>query len=720
MTISLLYQDPVKVGEVGLAGLFLAAGMVAAMVTAQTQSGADGPATPELNETVVTAPRYVPEGSQTATKTGAPLIETPQSVSVITRDQIDLLNFIDVQQAVRYSAGVVGENYGPDLRYDFLTVRGFIPVEYIDGLQAPVSAAISNIGVDLYGFQTVDILKGPSAVLYGSTPPGGIYNLTSRRPDPEFGGEIQAKYGDDDFKQVAGTVTGSLAPGVSARFTGLYRDRDSQTDFVSADRLYLAPAVTIDLLPRTKLTLLGFYQHDRVDGDTNGFLPVLGVLQPNPVGFLPRSVNLGEPGYNFYNRDEGSVGYELVHRLTDAITLTQNFRYSRYDENQQIIYPTSLGADDRTVGRSNFPDKDAVRQIAVDTRAEAHFSTGEVRHDLLVGVDYRNYREEAAFGFGAASSIDLFNPVYGQAPIVTPAFGAPYSNQRLEQTGLYFQDQAHLGGFVLTATGRQDWTTTTNYALTGEPAQDQDHFSYRVGGTYVFPIGVAPYVSYATSFQPQVGADRTGRPFDPTEGDQVEGGVKYDARSLGPDVRLLATAAAYQLHQTNVLTPDPVNNNFNVETGEARVRGVELEVVTRLRDALSINASYTYADAEVTKSNTPGQVGAGLFAQPRHKASLFVDYTVTNGRAAGLGFGAGVRYVGNSPGSLPGPFNPIVYYTGQATLADAVVRYSLDKWRIAVNVSNLFDKRYAGRCIGPEGCFFAQGRQTIATLTRSF
>ncbi len=674
----------------------------------------------EPAEVVVTAPRYVPEGSRTATKTDAPLIETPQSVSVVTRDEIDLLNFIDVQQAVRYSAGVVGENYGPDLRFDFLTVRGFIPVQYVDGLQAPVSATISNIGVDLYGFQSVDILKGPAAVLYGSSPPGGVYNLVSRRPDKAFGGEIQAKYGDDDFKQVAGTVTGTVRPGVSARFTALYRDRDSQTDFVSADRLYLAPAVTVELGPRTTLTALGFYQHDRVDGDTNGFLPVLGVLQRNPVGRVPRSINLGEPGYNYYNRDEFSIGYELTHRLSDQVTLTQNLRYGNYDENQRVIYAGGLGADNRTVTRFNFPDKDWARQLAVDTRAEGRFTTGPVRHDLLLGADYRNYREQAAFGFGFASSIDLFTPVYGAAPIVTPKIDTVYSNQRLEQTGLYLQDQAHLGGFVLTATGRRDWTTTTSYGAAAPTSQGQDHFSYRVGGAYVFPAGIAPYVSYATSFQPQVGADRTGRAFSPSEGDQVEGGVKYDGRGLGPDVRLLATAAAYELRQTNVVTPDPADSLFNVQTGEARVRGVELELVTRLRDALSINVSYTYADAEVTRSNVAGQVGARLFGQPRHKASLFADYTVRAGPAAGLGFGAGVRYVGNSPGSLPGPFNPIVYETGEATLADAVVRYGRDGWRLAVNVGNLLDKRYAGRCTGPVGCFFAQGRQTIATLTRAF
>ena len=144
----------------------------------------------EEGEVVVVAPRFVPSGAITASKTTAPLIETPQSVSVITRDQIDLLNYVDVQQAVRYTAGVVGENYGPDLRFDFLRVRGFIPIQYIDGLQAPVSDTIDNVGLDLYGFEAVDVLKGSASTLYGSTPPGGIYNLTSRRPSSPRVSEI--------------------------------------------------------------------------------------------------------------------------------------------------------------------------------------------------------------------------------------------------------------------------------------------------------------------------------------------------------------------------------------------------------------------------------------------------------------------------------------------------------------------------------------------------
>ncbi len=675
---------------------------------------------------VVSAPRYVPEGAITASKTNTPLIETPQSVSVVSRDQIDLLNFVDVQQAVRYTAGVVGENYGPDLRFDFLTVRGFIPVQYIDGLQAPVSSTISNVGLDLYGFESVDILKGPSSVLYGSTPPGGIYNLTSRRPSEQFGGEFQVKYGTDDFKQAAGTVTGALADGLSARLTGLYRDRDSQTDFVNARRAYVAPAIAAELGSDTKITLLGHYQWDRVEGDTNGFLPAVGVLVDNPVGKVRRGINLGEPDYNFYRRRQWGMGYELTHRFSDALRFTQNLRWGEYHEYQQIIYGASLGSDNRTVSRYNFPFKDDVEQFTVDSRFDLNVATGPIEHKVLAGFDYRNYREASAYAFELAGTIDLFDPVYSPGAFTAPTSLIGSTDQRLKQKGLYLQDQARIGDFILTLSGRQDWVKTDNYAATAVvPVSKQDKFTWRAGATYLTSAGIAPYLSYATSFQPVVGQTFSGEAFKPTEGKQWEAGVKYDARSLGDDIKLFATAALFRIEQSNVLTTDPSNVNFQVQTGQVVSKGAELEVVTRIHERLSINASYTYTDAKVTRSNNPDEVGARLAAQPRHKASIFADYTHTNG----LGAGVGVRYLSNSDGvvALPGTIVtsggvslPATFTSPATTLFDATLHYDIPGWRFAVNGSNLFDKRYAGRCTGQVSCFFGQSRQIIGTVTKSF
>lgn len=671
---------------------------------------------------IVTARHFVPSGAITASKTTAPLIETPQSVSVITRDQIDLLNFVDVQQAVRYTAGVVGENYGPDLRFDFLRQRGFIPTQYIDGLQAPVSSTIDNVGVDLYGFEAIDVLKGPSSVLYGTTPPGGIYNLTSRRPSSALGGEIQVKYGTDDFKQIAGTVTGELANGLNARLTGLYRDRDSQIDFVTAKRAYVAPAITYEIGPDTKITGLGFYQWDKVRGDTNGFLPALGVLTRNPVGEVPRSVNLGEPDYNFYRRKQWSAGYEFTHRFSGALTFTQNASWRDYDEYQQVIYPTGLGSDNRTVSRANFPSSEDSQQFAIDNRFDAKFATGALEHRLIAGFDYRNYRNQAAFNFGGATSIDLFDPVYSSTPIAALPLLPPYIDVRLKQSGIYAQDQVKLGGFILSLAGRQDWVERTNRLASPVIKIKDNKFTWRVGATYVTDAGVAPYVSYATSFQPIVGARADGTLFDPTEGKQWEAGVKYDARGLSDDIKLFATAAVFRIEQSNVVTLDPnagtggVPANAQVQTGEVTSEGFELELVTRIRQQLSINASYTYTNARVTNSNDVGQLGARLPATPKNKATLFIDYTKATGALAGLGGGVGVRYLSSSWGNQS-TLLPLI--SPSTTLFDAALHYDIPGWRFAINGSNIFDKRYAGRCT-PQGCFFGQTRQVIGTVTKTF
>ena len=695
-----------------LAGTILAA--PAATFAQETQVASNDT---EVEAFVVTAPRFVPSGAITASKTTAPLIEQPQSVSVISRDQIDILNFTDVQQAVRYTAGVVGENYGPDLRFDFLTLRGFIPVQYIDGLQAPISSTISNVGVDLYGFEAIDVLKGPAGVLYGSTPPGGIYNLTSRRPTAAFGGEVQAKYGEQDFKQIAGTVNGAVAEGLNARVTGLYRDRDSQVDFVKARRAYFAPTASYDFGSATKLTVLGHYQWDKVEGDTNGFLPAVGVLFNNPVGKVSRSINLGEPDYNFYRRKQWGLGYEFSHKFTDAIRFTQNLRYGKYNEYQQIIYGSFLNADNRTVGRSNFPFKDDVKQFAVDSRFDINLDTGIVSHRILAGVDYRNYREASAFAFAAAGNIDLFNPVYSRTHIAVPAL-SPFTDQRFKQTGLYVQDQAKIDRLVLTGSLRRDSVEVSNYAAKSKT--DVDKTTWRVGANYVTEIGVAPYISYATSFQPIAGQTFGGTAFKPTEGKQVEGGVKYDSGALIDGVKLFATAAVFQIEQSNVLTTDPANINFQVQTGQVKSKGYELEAVTRIRDNLSINAAYSYTDAKITRTNIPLELGARLAAQPKRKASLFVDYTLPEGALAGLGGGVGVRYLSSSPGNIPSAFTPLVYTSPSTTLVDATAHYDMADWRFAVNASNLFDKRFAGRCNGPVGCFFGQERQVVATVTRKF
>jgi len=679
---------------------------------------------------VITARNYVPEGNLTVTKTDIPLIETPQSVSVITRDQIDLLNFVDAQQAVRYTAGVYGENYGPDPRYDFFTVRGFTPKQYIDGLAAPISTSIYSVGVDLYGFESLDLLKGPSSTLYGNVPPGGIFNETSRRASAEFGGEVRAQYGTDQFKEFAGTVTGPVADGLAVRITGLVRDRDLVADETRTQRVYIAPTATWRIGADTTLTGLAYYQYDRGEGGQGGFLPVFGTLLPNPNGVIDQRTNLGDPA-NVFERRQFSAGYEFTHRFSDALQFRSNAKWNQYRERVPAgIYAGFLtNTTDpaqpgylRTVQQYDFSYAEDVTSFAIDNRVDVQGQTGAIGHKLLIGVDYRNVDNAAAFGFGFAGTVDAFDPVYSGPPALL-GYPTRFNDQRLKQTGVYVQEQARIGDLFVTLGGRYDWVRS-RYAT--DPAAisrtEQEKFTYRIGANYVTDSGIAPYVSYATSFEPVLGNDSaTGAPFTPTTGRQWEGGIKFDARGLPDDVKLFATAALFDIRQRDVVVSTPsVTPVAGTQSGEVEVRGGEIELVARIRDQWTINGSYSYNRSKILASNVAAEIGAPLPTTPEHKASLFVNYSVQRGALAGFGLGAGARYTSGSAGSLPGPFNPVVYYGEAATLFDAIVSYDVPGWRFALNGSNIADERYVARCSGPTGCFYGAGRQVLGTVTRKF
>ena len=678
---------------------------------------------------IVTAPRYVP-GEAFANKSDIPLIETPQSVSVVTRDQIDLLAYVDAQQAVRYTAGAFGENYGPDLRFDFFTVRGFTPKQYIDGLAAPVSTTIFSTGLDLYAFQSIELLKGPASVLYGNAPPGGIYNETSRRPSSRFDGEMQLKGGSHEYVSLAGTVTGAIAPGINLRMTGLGLSREAERDLVSAKRLLAAPAISVAIGPATTLTGLAHYQWDRVEGDTNGFLPVYGTLLPNPEGEVDRDTNLGHPS-SVYKRRQYGIGYELVHRFSDLLAFQSNGRFSKYRERTPTgVYGggglvdadfNGVPDDYRTVQQYNFSYAEDVRAFTIDNRLSAKVATGGLDHELLVGLDHRNVNNESAFGFVFANQIDLFDPEYEPLPIAEPGYPTTFSDLRLKQTGVYLQDHIGIGNFYVTFNGRYDWINIRNDASGGDVTK-QDEFTYRLGANYVFPSGFAPYISYATSFEPVLGTDSvTADPFVPSSGRQIEAGVKYNGAGLPDAYRVFATAALFKINQKDVVQTSPsITPVFGTQVGEVESEGLELELVARIRDQWTVNGSYTYTNAEVVESSTPQEIGADLPTTPKHKASLFVDYTLQRGSLAGLGFGLGGRHTSRSAGGLPGPFAPVVYYGERSTLFDAIIHYDTPDWRFAVNGSNIFDKKYVARCAGVAGCTYGAGRQVIATVTKKF
>lgn len=663
-----------------------------------------------LDEVQVRAP--IARRSQTVTKTDTSLIEVPQSISVVTAQQMRDRGIQGVEEAVWYTAGAQGGGYGQDTRSDWLLVRGFSPARYMDGLALTDGVWTGGTRIEPYGLERLEVLKGPSSVSYGAMPPGGLVNMVSKRPTAETLREVEFAVGNDALRQAAFDFGGPLADSGrwTYRLTGLARNSDNHVHYVHDDRYFFAPALTWKPSEATSLTWLARYQKaDTAQG--GGFLPAAGTLLPNPNGKIPSHRYTGEPGWNDYLKTMTSVGYEFSHRFGDALEFRQNLRYGKVEVDHDAgVGAFGLQADQRTLTRYYFPLEEESTSFAVDNNLQWNLDAGAWRHTVLAGVDYRRLNSDyaSAFAFGAPS-LDIFDPVYGAA-IVKPAYTSRQDKTQ-QQLGLYLQDQIKIDRWVITAAGRQDRVRTrTEQRLTTPVArerQSDSRFSGRLGVNYLFDSGWAPYLAWSQSFEPTVGVDFAGQSFKPTTGEQIEAGLKFQPASG----RALATLAAYEIEQENTLTVDPNHTLFSVQQGRTRVRGAELEGRWNLRNGVSLYGAYTYTDSEVTRTNDAAALGKQIALQPRNVAAFGADYTIAYGTWSGLGIGAGVRYTGAHYGDL---YNQ--WKTPSYTLFDASLRYDLQNWRFQLNASNLTDKRYISVCNSATWCYYGYPRTLTATV----
>ncbi|CDG82367.1 TonB-dependent siderophore receptor [Janthinobacterium agaricidamnosum] len=654
---------------------------------------------------------YHASRSAVGTKTDTPLNEVAQSISVVTADQIQDTGARTLQDALGYTPGVSAEqgSYGA-LSTESFMIRGFEVQPFSGGILRDgmkYQPNVYNGAQEPYGLERIEVLKGASSLLYGTGAPGGVINTVSKRPSADMLKELNLTLGSKRSRQLAADYGGALdAAGVwTYRLTGLAREGDSVVDFGYNERSYFAPALTWRPSAATSLTLLSSYQHSKVTD--NGNLPIKGTLQFNPNGQLPVGRYLGEPGFNYFDNTQKNIGYVYTHAFSDALTLTHGLRYFRSDLDYKYYQILGVEDDQRTVRRRGRAFRDNTNALTTDTNLAWKVTTGAVAHTILAGVDYLSQHHDSDRANTAFAPIDAYAPVYGTAPQgVTPT-----DMWRLRQyaTGLYLQDQLKFGGqWVLLLGGRHDSTRQDQSDLLTGPdkvIQRDSANTGRAGLVYLGPNGVSPYVSFSQSFAPEQGNSRTGAQFKPTRGEQYEAGVRYQPAGG----TLLLSAALYQLTQTNVQTPDPVApDDYSVQTGEVRSRGLELEAKgSPLRD-LELVAAYSYIDAKTTKTNNPDELGARQISVPRNTASLWLHYRLAGLGAAPLQAGAGLRYVGERPGNIFGVPPEPAY-----TLLDTVLSYDLGHWKYALNVNNLADKRYVpSPCYG-RGCTYGQPR-TVA------
>ena len=390
---------------------------------------------------------YVARRTLAGANTDTPLIEIPQTINVITADQIRNQGAQTLGEALRYSAGVAPETYGAASQFDsYVQLRGFKADMFLDGTRLPDGSASTDWAtavVEPYGLERIEILRGPSGALYGQSGPGGIVNMVSKRPTATPLREVQVQTGS--FSRLQGTVdfSGPVDPGgqVLYRFTGLVRQSQTQVDFMRDNRLFLAPAFTFRPSDATTLTVLGQYLRDRNGLTSFNYLPTSGTLRPNPVnGRLPFNRYAGEPGFDRFDRDQGMIGYVLDHRFNEVVSFSQGVRFTETDVYLRALNRNGeLLPDNRTLNRAAFRIDASARTFTADSRFTARFSTGPLSHTALVGLDYRNEQTTYNVGRGIAPPIDIFNPTYGLA-VADPGINFQMKTASLRQLGLYAQD----------------------------------------------------------------------------------------------------------------------------------------------------------------------------------------------------------------------------------------------------------------------------------------
>lgn len=673
----------------------------------------------DSEEGAMTLPQLYVEGAEatrhygvTGTKTGTALIETPQSVSMITSEQMRDQGVDSLAQALRYAPGVDGEPFGFEPRTTFIRMRGFDATTnglYRDGLQLRNPRFAVGYNIELYGAERVDVLRGPASVLYGQGSPGGLINYVSKRPKPNAFGEVALELGS--FDRIQGQFDLGAPVGDSGalawRLTGLVRDSETQVDFIDNDREFIAPSLTWRPGADTSITFLGYYQDD--DTRSSQALPAEGTKDPNPNGRVPVDLFTGEPEVDQYDREEYSVGWLAEHHLDDDWVLRQNARFYSSELDDVTVFVNGIDQEDlRTLDRSVFGSFGDLDGIAIDNQSQWRFDTGAVAHTLLFGIDYQDIEVGSVQTFGAAPSLDAFEPVYGASVDDPPVFAETDTEQ--EQTGMYLQDQLEFGRWVATLNARYDEAETTTRDLLAGTVTEQDdgEFTGRAGLVYLADNGLAPYVSYAESFLPTLGTNAEGDPLEPETGQQLEFGVKYQP----PGASSFVTLSYFDIERDNVVEFDP-STFLPIQTGEIRSRGVEIEAVADFDWGLDVIASYTYLDMEIRESVFDSQLGERPAQVPDQKASIWARYGFSGGGLDGLGLGLGVRYNGETYGDVPNTVR-----VPDNTVVDAAVYYDLGSVELALNLQNALDERLVSGCFRRTTvlCTYGQERTVTGTI----
>ncbi len=661
---------------------------------------------------------YGASRSNTATKTDTPLIETPQSVTVITSEQIRDQASPNLQEALRYTPGVRNELYGIDNRGDWFALRGSDEsTVLLDGLRLPLTGYYGVVRIEPFAYERIEVLRGPSSIIAGQNDPGGVVNLVSKRPQPDAAKELGLSFGSFDHREIRADATGPLNEDGSLlyRLIAVGKESDTQIDYADEQRTLVAPSLTWLASDRASVTMYGEYQYDR-SKNTNAFLGLDGTLRPAPNGPIPRDLFIGEPGWDRYGGTRWRFGYASEFWLNDSWQLRHSLRHDDVEGLMKSMYANwwdgfmdengNLDPEGQYLGRLTYVYEDRARMTGGDLLTEGHFKTGAVEHTVLFGMDGMTSDSRQRSSDGTGPALNVYDPIYGIVgePILDDSL--PMTRNEITRVGFLAQDQMKLFDQLSLRTGvRRD--KVRNVVVDSETQEDWAT-SINVGLVYEVVPGLAPYLSYSESFNPVTGTDAAGRGFKPKRGEQIEAGLKWEAQSIP----VQASAAVYSIDEKNRLANDPDNFGFSVQIGDARVRGVELETQGQV-GSWSLIGGYAYTKVRASAASFGGDLDSDqqLEGIPEHTASIWAVHDFERLGIRGLRVGAGARYVSRIGDGTGDVFVPSV------TLFDAMASYDAGAWRVALNANNLTDKSYIATCLARGDCWFGQRRRVVASIS---
>ena len=671
---------------------------------------------------------YVAEEAGTGTKTQTSILETPQSVSVVTRQQIEVQRPSSTSQALRYTAGANSERFGGfGGQLDLTRIRGIDADYYLDGLRVISNASTWSTQVDPFTLERIEVLRGPSSFLYGQGTGGGVVNQISRRPQRESSHEIFIQAGSFNRREIGFDSTGSLngEDTLLYRFTGTGLDSHGQVEDVRHKRVYLAPALTLRLGENTSWTLLATYSREPEIPDYNSLPAVALGLNGSRFPEVDRRRNYSDMDFQGSSRKQNSVSSLFEHTFSNGWKLNSNLRYMYINSDIQrtSVYGFQNRGGDLWLEGTYGLAPSSSHTFQFDNNLSGKFEFGSTSHHVLLGIDYargsiRNdsYRMDPV-------AFNPFDPT-NYRPDTIPDFTDSQTNwpynvrQDFNRLGIYLQDQISYDRWRLTLSARHDWSKLDDESRSystqwTKTRQSEKKWSGRVGLNYIFDNGLAPYISYATSFDPVLGSDFHGSAFVPTEARQTELGIKYQPAGSAT----LLSAAVFQLNQTNVKTSDTQHLGYWTQSGKVRSRGLELQGTAEVIQGLNLLANYVYLDNTLVKDAV--YEGKSLTQTPRHSASTWLDYRLASGPLRGAQLGMGARYLGSTWGNPANTFK-----VPATTLVDMAASYdlgllssSLDEAVLSVNVSNLGNKKYVASCTSEMYCFIGQDRVATATMS---